>query len=298
MKQSPNLTPTNMSPTLTPKTGPTGSSDVSASTTYSSELNRALGSMATQTFSCNRQYNSVIFGQTNSVVNNFNAVLPENMMTLNDFENIYCGRTNSNGDAHYMSETSSNASSCSSVCGWSYGGGSSGGGMSEHNTILKNKVSNSSGAERISGKDSNARSNSYHHSHMKTKINTNTRFGLESIPEYEVPDDPPTFQPLVPPAVIIPRPFSENISFPTTLQPRSNDRFDIWRTPGIGATGIPIAPINQPQKQQHMFPTILFQDSQAPSCSGLSSTVSCRIKNILQYTTHSVSYTHLRAHET
>ena len=215
-------------------------------------------------------------------------------MALNDFENIYCGRTNSNGDAHYMSETSSNASSCSSVCGWSYGGGSgNGGGNLEHNTILKNKVSNANSTERISGKDGNARSNSYHHSYMKINSNTNTRFGLESIPEYEVPEGPPTFQPLVPPPVIIPRPFSENISFPTTLQPRSNDRFDIWRISGSGGTVAPLAPVNQQQKQQQLIsmpipissafgglPTILFQDSEAPtSDTGLPSHVSVRKHN-------------------
>ena len=60
---------------------------------------------------------------------------------------------------------------------------------------------------------------------------------MEPIPEYDVADAPPIFQPLVPPPVIIPKPFSENISFPTTLQPRGatlNERFDMWRSQGGG----------------------------------------------------------------
>ena len=171
-----------------------------------------------------------------SIANNANALLshdlhckqPESDIAkediLDDIVNMYRLRGNDN---HYMSETSSNASSCSSVCGWSYGGSSSNiNGNSEHINIFENK--HNQGKDKGGGSSGGIRSGSAHSSQFK-RHNSNS-FGLEAIPEYDVAEGPPIFQPLVPPAVVVPKPFSENISFPTTLQPRANDRLNICRT--------------------------------------------------------------------
>ena len=119
---------------------------------------------------------------------------------------MYSGRSNE----YLMSETSSNASSCSSghwgVCSSSSGNNSP---MACSGSPGTNSHRRSSGGLK----------------HFSAG-------GLEPIPEYEVTEPPKTFQPLVPPP-IVPKPppaASYNISFPTTLQPR--DRFDMWRNPG------------------------------------------------------------------
>merc|ERR1712096_272340 len=106
---------------------------------------------------------------------------------------MYRLRGNNSSDNHYMSETSSNASSCSSVCGWSYGGTGNLSSNSEHNTILENKLTHGNSHEKGNG---NSRGSNNHHSHDRANSNMINKFGLDPIPEYDIPDDPPIFQPL------------------------------------------------------------------------------------------------------
>ena len=277
VKESPNTTPNNVSPILTPK-----DEFLTITTDLLSISNPSMGCTSERNIKADinsRQSALLSAFQSPPVVNNFNALLPQDVpqhqqqhpsnckvevaaennstsksnnslgMTLDDIMNMYRLKGNNHNDNPYMSETSSNASSCSSVCGWSSGswcGGSNTlSGNPDLNTIFENKLNHANGKEKG---NVNSRTNNTYPFSYKGNNNTSTKFGLESIPEYDVPEGPPTFQPLVPPAVIAPKPFSENISFPTTLQPRPNDRFDIWRS--AVATGTPLgsANINQQQK--------------------------------------------------
>ena len=166
-------------------------------------------------------------------------------MTLDDIMNMYRLK----GENHYMSETSSNASSCSSVCGWSYTGGSSNiNGTLEHNNFFDNRMIHVNGKDKAS--HGNPRNGSNHHSQFKGSNNFSCKFGLDPIPEYDVPEAPPIFQPLVPPAVVVPNPFKENISFPTTLQARPNDgRFNICRATVSSGVVSNVAQVSSHQKQ-------------------------------------------------
>ena len=165
-------------------------------------------------------------------------------MTLDDIMNMYRLK----GENHYMSETSSNASSCSSVCGWSYGGPSNINGTLEHNNIFDNRMMHGNGKDK--GSHGNLRNGNTHHSQFKGSNNFSYKFGLDPIPEYDVPEDPPIFQPLVPPAVVVPNPFKENISFPTTLQARPNDgRFSICRATVSSGVVSTVAQVSSHQKQ-------------------------------------------------
>ena len=223
--------------------------------------------------------------RSDSIVNNVNALLSEGIenkqeksfeskdlttkteplntdtnslgMTLDDIVNMYRLKGNSHNENHYMSETSSNASSCSSVCGWSYGGSNNINGSSEHNGILENKHGQGYGKEKMGGNNANSR-NSNHHLSQFRRSDSMSRFGLDPIPEYDVPEDPLIFQPLVPPAVVVPKPFSENISFPTTLQPRANDRLNICRPVVVPNAASTTAQISQQQKQ---FPVTSLNSS-------------------------------------
>ena len=210
--------------------------------------------------------------RTEAVVNNVNAILSQEIlaeqqimsdnrhdeakeepiargdyslgMTLDDIMNMYRLK----GDNHYMSETSSNASSCSSVCGWSYGGSSNMNGTLEHNNIFDNRMIHVNGKDK--GSHGNPRSGNTHHSQFKGSNNFSYKFGLDPIPEYDVPEAPPIFQPLVPPAVVVPNPFKENISFPTTLQARPNDvRFNICRATVSSGVVATVAQVSSHQKQ-------------------------------------------------
>ena len=200
-----------------------------------------------------------------AIANNANAVLPQDLANnqpesdaskediLDDIVNMYRLRGNNHNDNHYMSETSSNASSCSSVCGWSYGGGSSNvNGNSEHNSLYEGK--HIQGKDKGGGGIGSSKSGNSHPSHFK-RHNSNS-FGLDPIPEYDVAEGPPIFQPLVPPAVVVPKPFSENISFPTTLQPRANDRLNICRT---SVNQNPVSTASSTMQQQRAFepPTLV-----------------------------------------
>ena len=204
-----------------------------------------------------------------SIANNANALLSQDLPNkqpesdaskediLDDIVNMYRLRGNNHNDNHYMSETSSNASSCSSVCGWSYGGGSNNlNSNSEHNSLYESKYSQGKDKGGVGG--SANRSSNSHPSHFKRQ--SSNSFGLDPIPEYDVAEGPPIFQPLVPPAVVVPKPFSENISFPTTLQPRANDRLNICRT-NVNANAVPIAATNNVQQQK------LPQDESASTTS-------------------------------
>lgn len=273
IKESPNTTPRNISPILTPRAKSPTYPDLFM-TSHSSVLFSTGGALTAD----NHNIQSIPLSalRSESIVNNVNALLSEGIeskqeesfeskdhstkakplntdtnslgMTLDDIVNMYRLKGNSHNENHYMSETSSNASSCSSVCGWSYGGSSNINGSSEHNNILENKHGQGNGKEKLGGNNGNSRNSNHHYSQFK-RSDSMSRFGLDPIPEMYVPEDPPVFQPLVPPAVVVPKPFSENISFPTTLQPRANDRLNICRPAGVPNAELTTTQINQQQKQ-------------------------------------------------
>ena len=139
---------------------------------------------------------------------------------------------------HHTSETSSNASSCSSMSGWTH---SSGGATSTtswtsgsgNSSPLLGITATSSLPLKPPGSQSSARAQG---------VRQFSAGALDTIPEHEMTEPPRTFQPLIPPP-IVPRPppaTSYNISFPTTLQPR--DRFDIWRNPNNPSVPSPSNP--------------------------------------------------------
>ena len=272
IKESPNTTPRNVSPILPahPKSSINGN-DHYATVTSSSSINlRHAGAQILESNSVQPIPLSAL--RTDAVVNNVNALLSQEIlanqqimtdnrhdaakeepitngdyslgMTLDDIMNMYRLK----GENHYMSETSSNASSCSSVCGWSYGGPSNINGTLEHNNIFDNRMMHGNGKDK--GSHGNLRNGNTHHSQFKGSNNFSYKFGLDPIPEYDVPEDPPIFQPLVPPAVVVPNPFKENISFPTTLQARPNDgRFNICRATVSSGVVSTVAQVSSHQKQ-------------------------------------------------
>ena len=238
IKTSPNTTPRNASPVLTPSEKlPLYNNEQFLSSNTPVVFSSNVGLIASDNNVIQTIPLSALRG--NSITNNTNALVTQDFSSkqqesdaskediLDDIVNMYRLRGNNHNDNHYMSETSSNASSCSSVCGWSYGGSSSNiNGNTDHNSFYENK--HSQGKEKGVGSGGNSRSSNSHPSHFKR--HSSNSFGLDPIPEYDVAEGPPIFQPLVPPAVVVPKPFSENISFPTTLQPRANDRLNICRT--------------------------------------------------------------------
>ena len=270
IKESPNTTPRNVSPVIPAHLKSSINSTDHYPTSTSSMSSRPAGSQILESNSVQPIPLSAL--RTEAVVNNVNALLSQEIlaeqqimsdnrqdpakeepitngdyslgMTLDDIMNMYRLK----GENHYMSETSSNASSCSSVCGWSYGGSSNINGTLEHNNIFDNRMIHVNGKDK--GSHVNPRNGNNHHSQFKGSNNFSYKFGLDPIPEYDVPEAPPIFQPLVPPAVVVPNPFKENISFPTTLQARPNDgRFNICRATVSSGVVSTVAQVSSHQKQ-------------------------------------------------
>ena len=316
IKDSPNTTPRNVSPVIPahPKSS-INSNDHYLTSTSSMNL-RPAGSQTLENNSVHPIPLSAL--RAEAVVNNVNALLSQEIlaeqqimsdnrheaakeepitngdyslgMTLDDIMNMYRLK----GENHYMSETSSNASSCSSVCGWSYGGSSNINGTLEHNNIFDNRMIHVNGKDK--GSHGNPRNGNNYHSQFKGSNNFSCKFGLDPIPEYDVPEAPPIFQPLVPPAVVVPNPFKENISFPTTLQARPNDgRFNICRATVSSGVVSTVAQVSSHQKQlmtasniSNTVPPCVMNhsndDRKSDSISLVCNVVFiCKLKNLTSY---------------